>query len=157
MKRILFVLVLTCLSITMMADEPKMYLLIWDNDNSSVAYALDDEPKITFSDTDLIIKTNNVEVNYPLESMNRFTYETSKNTAIRNLQTDEVTFRIDGKSLLFPSLKANSKISLYSLNGTLVFTRIIQEMGEYSFPLSGLIPGVYLVNINGLTYKVVKR
>ena len=62
-----------------------------------------------------------------------------------------------GESLLFPALKANSTVSVYSLNGTLVFKKTIHQNGEYAFPLSNLNAGVYMVNVNGLTYKIMKR
>lgn len=145
----------SCLST--MADEPKTQLIVWAKDGTQVAYALAEKPKITFTETDLVITAKGVEVNYTLENMTRFTYEGNTSTAITNLQTGETSFKLDGESLLFTSLSANSTISLYSLNGTLVFNKTVQTVGEYSFPLSGLNTGVYMVNVNGLTYKIVKR
>ena len=91
------------------------------------------------------------------ENMARFTYEDNTVTAITNLQTDEPSFRLNGESLLFPALKANSTVSVYSLNGTLIFKKTVRQNGEYAFPLSNLNAGVYMVNVNGLTYKIVKR
>jgi hypothetical protein len=122
-----------------------------------VAYALVEKPKVTFTETDLTITANGIEVNYPIENMKRFTYETNENTAIRNLETDEMSFKLDGELLLFPALSANSTVSLYTLNGILVFSKTVQKAGEYSFPLSSMKVGVYMVNVNGLTYKVMKR
>jgi hypothetical protein len=75
--------------------------------------------------------------------MARFTYETNDETTIVNLQTEESLFKLTGESLLFPSLKANSTVSVYSLNGTQVFKKTIRQKGEYAFPLSNLSAGVY--------------
>lgn len=140
-----------------MADEPKTQLVVWAKDGTQVAYALAEKPKVTFTETDLVITANGVEVNYTLENMARFTYEDNTSTAITNLQTDESSFKLNGESLLFPALKANSTVSVYSLNGTLVFKKTVSQNGEYAFPLSNLNAGVYMVNVNGLTYKIVKR
>lgn len=140
-----------------MADEPKTQLVVWVKDGTKVAYALAEKPKVTFTETDLVITTYGVEVNYPLENMARFTYETNDESAIVNLQTEESPFKINGESLLFPALKANSTVSVYSLNGTQVFRKTIRQNGEYAFPLSNLNAGVYMVNVNGLTYKIIKR
>ena len=156
MKHLLSILFLSC-CLFAMADEPKTHLVVWAKDGTKVAYALDDKPKVTFSETDLIITAKGVEVNYTLENMARFTYESSDNTAIRDLKTDKVSFKLEGESLLFPALSANSTVSLHALNGTLVFSKTVTESGEYSFPLSSLNSGVYLVTVNGLTYKIVKR
>lgn len=139
-----------------MAEEYKTHLVVWAKDQSKVAYALDDEPKITFTETELVIESKTFKVSYPLEDMDRFTYE-SQSSGIKDLQTEKETFQIEGESLIFPSLKANSSVALYSLNGTLILKKTIKEAGEYSFPLSNLMTGVYMVSVNGITYKVMKR
>lgn len=155
-QKLLFVL-LSCFCLSAMADEPKTQLVVWAKDGTQVAYALAEKPKVTFTETDLVITANGVEVNYKLENMARFTYEDNTSTAITNLQTDESTFKLDGESLLFPALKANSTVSVYSLNGTLVFRKTVRQNGEYAFPLSNLNAGIYMINVNGLTYKILKR
>lgn len=132
-------------------------LVVCAKDGTKVAYALAEKPKMTFTETDLVITANGVEVNYNLENMARFAYEDNTSTAITNLQTDESSFQLNGESLLFPALKANSIVSFYSLNGTLIYKKTVLQNGEYAFPLSNLNAGVYIVNINGLTYKIVKK
>ena len=156
MKNLLLGL-LSCFCLSAMADASKTQLVVWAKDGTRVAYALGEKPKVTFTETDLVITANGIEVNYTLENMARFTYESNSESAIRNLQTDEQVFKLDGESLLFPNLKANSTVSVYSLNGSLVFKKTIRQNGEYTFSLSNLNTGVYMVNVNGLTYKVVKR
>ena len=126
-----------------MADEPKTQLVIWAKDGTKVVYALAEMPKVTFTERDLVITANGVEVNYTLENMARFTYEDYTSTAITNLQTDESSFKLNGESLLFPALKANSIVSVCSLNGTLVFKKTVHRDGEYAIPLSNMNPGVY--------------
>ena len=157
MKTKVMVLLLSCFCLSTMADEPKTHLIVWAKDGTKVAYALIEKPKVTFTETDLVITTNSVEVNYALEDMARFTYADNTETAISNLQTEETVFKLDGESLLFPSLKANSTVSVYALNGTLVFKKTVRQNGEYTFPLSDLSTGIYMINVNGLTYKIVKR
>ena len=157
MKKKLLMLLLSFISLSAIADETKSFLVVWAKDGTQVAYALAEKPKIMFTETDLIIKANEVEVNYPLNNMARFTYEADDFTAIRNLRTDEVSFNLDGESLIFPALHANSTVSLHSLNGALIFSKTVHTAGEYSFPLSNLNAGVYVVTVNGLTYKIVKR
>lgn len=139
------------------AQEPKSFLVVWSKDGTKVAYALTEKPKITFTETDLVITAEGVDVNYPLENMSRFTYEANDDTAIRDLKTDDVSFKLDGESLLFLDLSPNSTVSLNALNGNVIFSKTVQTAGEYAFPLSNLNAGVYLVTVNGLTYKIVKK
>lgn len=156
MKKLLSI-IMAFLPLLANAQEPKSYLVVWANDGSKVAYALAEKPKITFTETDMIITAEAVDVNYPLDNMLRFTYEANDDTAIRDLKTDKVSFKLDGESLLFMDLSPNSTVSLHTLNGESVFSKTVQTAGEYSFPLSNLTTGVYLVTVDGLTYKIVKR
>lgn len=156
MKKILLSLMF-CLSIVAKAEDNPTNLVVWAKDGTKVAYALSEKPKVTFTETDLVITTKGIEVNYSLTNMARFTYEADDFTVIRNLRTDEVSFKIDSESLIFPALHASSTVSLHSLNGALIFSKTVHTAGEYSLSLSNLKTGVYVVTVNDLTYKIVKR
>lgn len=139
------------------AENNPTNLVVWAKNGTKVAYSLAEKPKVTFTGTDLVIKTKDVEVNYSLENMARFTYEEDNSTTvITNILTDEFPFKLNDGTLLFPSLKANSTVSIYSLNGILVFKKTVHQNGEYAFPLSNLNAGVYIVNVNGINYKIMK-
>ena len=157
MKKKLLTTLFLIFCISVMADEPKSNLVVWAKDGTKVAYALNEEPIVTFTETDLVIIANGVEVNYSLDNMARITYETNEFNSIRDLKTNDMLFKLDGESLLFPSLSANSTVSIYALNGILVFKKTVQAAGKYSFPLSYLNTGVYTITVNGLTYKIVKK
>lgn len=146
-----------CLCMPAMAEDLKTHLVVWAKDGTKVAYAFDEKPKVTFTEVNLGITAKGIEVEYALDNMARFTYEYSDNTAIRDLKTDEISFKLEGESLLFLNLSANSTVSLHALNGTLVFSKTVSNAGEYSFSLSNLNAGVYLVTVNGLSYKIVKK
>lgn len=157
MKKTILLMLLPLFCIVAVADELKDNLVVWAKDGTKVAYALVDKPKVTFTVTDLVITSKGIEVNYALENMARFTYEKTSVTGITDLKTNETLFKLDGETLLFPSLKANSTVSIYSAKGTLVFSQTVHQDGEYSFPISNLKTGVYIVNVNGLTYKIMKK
>ena len=157
MKRRILLSLLLCFSLIAKAEEIPSNLVVWAKDGTKVAYALAEKPKITFTETDLIITATGVEVRYALGNMARFTYESNDETSIVNLQSDESPLKLSGESLLFPALKVNSTVSIFTPNGTLVFKKTVRQDGEYAFPLSNLNAGVYMVNVNGLTYKIVKR
>lgn len=152
---ILFFLILVCHKI--MAQDFNMQLVIWAKDGTRVVYILEEKPKITFTETDLVVTVKSIEVNYALENLAHFTYESSDNTAIKILETDETLFKLKGESLFFPALKSNSSIAIYTVNGALVMKKTIQDNGEYALSLSNLNSGVYLIDVNGLTYKIIKR
>ena len=155
MKKLILFLFLLCFGLSLQAETN---LVVWKKDGSKVAFALTEKPIVTFSETSLMINTTTVSVSYDLEDMAKFTYEDSAEEGIRNIENDkESSFKFDGEMLLFPSLKARSKVAIHNLGGVLVFSRTIEVAGDYSFPLSHLDKGVYVVSVDGLTYKIVKK
>lgn len=156
MKRTILLALLPLISMMAMANEPITQLVIWSKDGAKVAYALAEKPKLTFTGSELVVKTDSIEVTYDLEKISRFTYEGGGMTGITDLETESV-FNFQNEALVFPSLSANSTVSVCSLNGLLVFKKTVRVAGEYAFPLSKLNAGVYLVNVNGVTYKIMKK
>ena len=155
MKKLFLILFLLCFGFSIQAE---MNLVIWKKDGSKVAFALTEKPKVTFNENSLMINSTNVSVSYDLDDMAKFTYVDSDEEGIRNIENDkESSFKYDGEMLLFPSLKAGSKVAIHNLGGSLVFSRTIETAGNYSFPLKHLDKGVYLVTVDGLTFKIVKR
>lgn len=132
-------------------------LVVWAKDGTNVAYALYEQPKITFIHSNLIISTHNMEVSYPLSNLLRFTYVKGSTSGITDITDYGKSFRLDGETLLFPQLKKGDKVSVYSPNGIIILEKSISIDGEYAISLSQFISGVYVVNVNGLTYKIIKR
>lgn len=137
--------------------QANLYLIVWTKSGQQVGYALDKRPVLTFTDTEMKIKGEGFDVVYALENFLRYTYNDHEPTAIKDIRTDKVMGKFEGESLVFPSLKANSTISVYTPNGVQIFKKTVHEDGEYAFPLSALKAGTYLVNVNGQTYKIMKR
>lgn len=155
MKKLILFLFLLCFGLSLQAETN---LVVWKKDGNKVAFALTEKPTVTFSENSLMINTTTVSVSYDLEDMAKFTYEDPESQGIRNIENDkDSSFKFDGEMLLFPSLKAGSKVAIHNLGGVLVFSRTIEAAGDYSFPLSHLDKGVYVVSVDGLTYKIVKK
>lgn len=140
------------------------YLFLWkDNGTIATSYTLLEEPTITFSDGYLLIKTKDNIVSFPVKEISHFTYETLYDydkiieLSINDNHIEDKTLKYSDNTLLFHSLRANSKISIYSLNGVLIFEKKITQNGKYAFSLSNLNTGSYIVKVNGLSYKIVKK
>ena len=157
MRKIVFPFVLLFLPFSAIANEPMTNLIVWAKDGTKVAYALCEKPKVTFTETDLVVTTKGVEVNYALENIARFTYEVDEATSIMGAGNDGLLFMCNGESLLFPSLPFNATIAIYTFDGLLVMKETVKTTGEYVLPLYRLNDGVYVINVNGFTSKIVKR
>lgn len=154
MKQSILALIFTFSFLSTYAEEIGKQLVIWNKDGSKVAYSLGEVPKISFTETEIKIETNDILVNYPLESLLRFTYEKDESLSVKNISSDYLHFRYDKENLQFFGLKENSTISIHTLNGMLVHKTKIGNSGDYNFPLSHINSGVYIIKINELSYKV---
>ena len=109
------------------ADPVKM--VVWQTDGNQTVLPLTDKPKVTCSDTVVVIKTDCVEVNYPLKKLRKFTFEIP--TSVHMLQA------------------APQERAVYDINGRLV----TQEFDTFD----DLPSGIYIVRDGSVTYKVMRR
>lgn len=137
--------------------EEKTTLVVCAKDGSKVAYALSEKPLVTFSETELIVKTKSLEVNYPFDKMARLIYGYEALDDKVDLLTDGQAMINKGDYLLFPELKSGDSVIIYSSNGVLVADKKIGADGEYVFPLNVVPIGIYMVKVNDVTYKIVKK
>lgn len=75
MKKILLTLLLTVFCISISADEPLKYLVVWEKDGAKTTYALKDSPQVTFADNALVVAKDGQETSFPMGNIQRFTYE----------------------------------------------------------------------------------
>ena len=79
--RLIFLILLSISFTSLKAnDKNTLCISVHSKDGSNVLYALEEKPKITFTDVDLIITTKGVEVSYPLKDMARLSHRHQKNT-----------------------------------------------------------------------------
>jgi len=133
-----------------------MALKIWQSDGQVMTISLDDEPKTSYSDGNLIIKTNKTTVTFPLEKVLKYTYVTDP-TGISSPQTVSSKLSSDGQTLTFTGLRANTQIALFNMAGQLLRTINSGDQSKTVVSLSNLPVGVYVVKVNGVTFKMMKR
>ncbi len=145
-----------CLS--SMAETNPTHLVVWAKDGTKVSYLLNESPKVTFSDYNLVIKTDGVEVNYELSQMLRLTYENDEFTKIVNVEGKmENPFTFNGETLMFEASDTELSVRIVSSDGILVLSREVKKGNTLAVPVSRLANGYYVVKVNGITYKILKK
>lgn len=140
-----------------LSAEEKTMLVVWATDGSKASYALTEHPKVTFTETSFVVTLHGEATNYPLNDVARITYESLQGTSISELWHNETPFTVSGNYLLFSTLQAGSTVAVYTAGGVLVQQESIVQDGSYAFPLPDITAGGYMVSINGVTYKFLKR
>ena len=145
------------MAFAMSAHADSYKLVLWQNNGNQIgSFNLKHNPKVTFSGSEVIVTTASADVYYyGLTDMWKFTYE--KTTGINNILVDDNSVKINDDAIVFSALKRGSQITVYAVNGMLLMSKTVAEAGEYAFPISSLSQGVYMVNVDGETFKIVKK
>jgi hypothetical protein len=148
-------LLLLVLFATTMAKADDMVLQVLLSDGQVVSINLNEEPRTTYQNGNLVITSTKNTVTYPLEKVRRFTYVTA--TGIDSPKMLGASFSNDGETLTFKGLKPHTKIYLYNVAGQLLKTIDSGEQSQTVISASHMPFGVYVVKVNGGTFKITKR
>ena len=159
LKYLMLLLVGMAFALNASAARGQWVLQLWDRDGAKVGqYALTMSPTVTFTEDQVVVTNDVADVYYhALPTMWKFTYFFDPGSGIKDITAENNAMTFDGNVIIFPALKAGANIMVYGTNGSLVMSKTVATDGEYAFPLSDLTKGVYLVNENGQTYKIVKK
>jgi len=131
-------------------------LVVWLKNGEKIHYDLEERPKTTFSDANIVITTNTLETNYPLEQVLRYTYE-NVSTDIRILPDNQIRISQNNNVLTLENLKSNTSVQLFSIDGKLLETHKASSDAPISISLKAYPLGVYIIKANGVTYKMMKK
>ena len=118
-------------------------------DGTTMEVVLVSDLKLSFTDTELVAKGTNVELTVPRESIVKFVH-TPNQAGIDVVTAGGMT--LSGNTLSFDSLSAGSVVNVYTASGIQV--RSLTAEGAVEIDLDGLTAGVYVVNVNGVSYKI---
>lgn len=150
------------LATSYMQAENTVKLVVHQTDGQKKEYTLDEIGKIAFTNNDLSITSKD-------KGTETFTYETVLNfnfdgyiTGINTPQTVEqstqkirVSVNQDALTVLGWNADKPAKIVIYALNGQQILT--INQWDGRSINISQLQKGLYILRINDLTTKFIKK
>ena len=151
-KMLLFFFTLAVVHPVMAED---LLLQIWQTDGQVTTINLNEEPVTTYSEGNLIITTTKAVITYPLEKVAKYTYVSTE--GIETIDAMNTKFSLDGETLYFSGLKQGTEIAVYASSGQMMRKVKTGRLNSTTVSVSGFAPGMYLVKVNGLTYKITKR
>lgn len=140
-------------------NGPKYKLVLWEQNGLTTDFLLENGVTITFSDGQLLITNDVADItDFELDNIWKWTYDVinQDGSGIQTITTD-YSVEFSGDVIVFHNLKAGSNISIFAANGILMMNKTLANDGDYTYNLSNLSQGVYVVNVNGKTYKIVKK
>lgn len=157
MKRLLFCF-LVATGITMAAAaQQRDCLVVWHKDGSKVVFSLKEQPKVAYGDSLVTIQAATT-VEYAFQAIQKMTFENEQVVGIKELETSStLPFESDGQTVTFLPSDRDLRVRVVSLNGIVVKELTVRKDERQQFSFRGLPAGVYLMNVNGITYKIKTR
>ena len=149
MKKLLIALIAAFYTLQVMADDFSLYITA---SSTSSEYSLSSLKKITFSGGNIVLTTTSGQSqSFAISSITKMYFGTTS-SSIQQL-ADGAATTWDGETLTFAG--NSGKVRIYRPSGTLVASQSIAD--EASISLSTLPRGIYIVNINGKSFKISKK
>lgn len=149
MKKVLVFIAALLSTLTMSAEEKS--LIITFSDNTKAEYALTTLPDITMKNDKLTVKTTSTTAEFDLYKVKTFTFATS--TGIQTV--DKQHFSLNGDVLVMDG--ESNKTRIFSIDGKSVSVDPIISNGKTIINLNALNRGVYIINVNGKSVKIIKK
>ena len=153
MKKLYLILLLMCCCGSIMADQ---VLPIVKADGQTHTINLNQEPVTTYQDGNLVITTINATISYPLEVVRKFIF-ISGTEDIQNIKGDKFEISKDGRFLTLSGLKSDTDAYLYSVNGILMERIHVTSSTSISINLESYPIGVYMIKVDGATFKILNQ
>ncbi|MBR1593342.1 MAG: leucine-rich repeat protein [Alloprevotella sp.] len=131
-------------------------LLMKDGTTHTVRLA--SKPVISIAGSDLSITGLWLSLSLPLSDVVRYTFESYDATGIDEVTDDKhADLDMQGEKLIATGLKAGAAVDVFDLQGRLQRHAVATADGSLSLSLGGLPVGTYVVKVNEITYKIMKR
>lgn len=116
-------------------------------------YNLSTLPKISFSEQELIITSDKLEIRYNRSQIQKYYFDLGS-TQIE-VPHQVASFEQHGDDIFLRNLDKKSKVFVYNASGNLIFSK--RANAELKISLKGQRPGIYIIKTNNKTYKISKQ
>ena len=154
MKKILSILAIL-FSLPIYADH---HLVIETNNSKKHSYSLEDNPVISFNNDILVIKTDKIELSYPISDIAKY-YFTKEDTGISSVNGDvnNIHFNYTNTDfLLIEGIASEDNVNVYEINGRTCHVDIVRNSNSITIELKTLPKGIYLVKVNNHSFKLIR-
>lgn len=146
---------LFCLPFVSINADDNIKLTLLHKNGNKISYQLNKNPKLSFTDSDIVVSIDNIAIDYPLSDILQFSYEDEKPSSVSNVVKDDVIFNFDDKSFSITTSKDCIAI-LFSTNGSVILKKKIKA-GKNKVTLPFINPGIYILSVNGVSTKISKQ
>lgn len=149
LRIIAFQAILICSAIGLLADSISM--TVKTVNGTTTDFVLTANTKISIADGNLNVKTSNGTTAFPLQTLTSITYKQA--VGVNGILQDSEFYEIDGTMVHFPAADIQRTITITSVNGIVMDSQVLAAGKSSELSLADYQPGVYIITINGISYK----
>ena len=118
-RKLLTLFLLSAFAIAAWAQDHSQRLVVWQKSGEKVYFDLAEEPKTTFNNGLLVIKTNTMETCYQLSNILRYTYE-GYATGVSEVKKRSLTVAQSNDGMTLSNVPAGTVLRLFDAAGRLL-------------------------------------
>ena len=138
-------------------DELTGKLQVWQKDSTMVAFMLIDQPKVQFVGDVMQISARSVTMEYAYHDLWKLTYDVFDPTGIIDViadRQDKLPYEMTDEAIVMRANTRPLQVRMCALNGTVICHQTIARGKDARIELNALQSGIYLLNVNGVTYRI---
>ena len=147
---------MVCLSFA--PPETPSQLTIWHKDGSRIVLNLAEQPKISYIGENVLIESTTT-VEFPFQAIRKMTYGGEDIPTDMELTTisNGKPFINEGNSITFLPEENDLNVRIVLMNGTVYKDFVVKKGCPLSLSLEPSPAKIFLMNVNGITYKIMVK
>lgn len=140
---------------------PEFYFVVWMHSGARISFSLSVHPLFTYSDDNIVVVTSQEQISYPHSLVRKFTIT---NEDISQDDFAEVKGSIhsaqwkkQGDVMAFSDCVPGEEVLIYNASGQLMERYVIASDGRLQISLQPFDAGMYVVKMQSITYKFIKK
>lgn len=129
-------------------------LVVWQKDGARVVFNLSEKPRVAWEADVVRVESDAAHAEFDIEDIRKMTYDLPNPDAIRPVAQAGMPFRMADRSITFIPSDKDMNVMVVSINGQVVKKQTVHRNEYTTVSLADLTRGVYLISVNGVTFKI---
>ncbi len=132
-------------------------LVIWLKNGEKIQLKLSDTLKTTFANGNLVLESESAVFQWPMESIIKYTYNLPPSSIETTNATNDIKISFLNDILSIETNSPKISVKLWGIDGVLIDSWDLNIESKMSISFAGYTAGIYVLEVNGFTHKIIKR
>lgn len=144
-------------SVSIYADR-QTALIVHGYDGETTTWIISESPRINHSLDSLFIVSTSMEITYPIDDVWKLTFEKVEveTTDVNSTLSNDLSFNYNTDKLTISGINIGCMVRVFNIGGMMICSERLTT-DTWTFQLSNLPPGVYIINVDGKSFKISKK